>query len=313
LHFYRNTGNKSHPAFTLESACDGPFQAITSCTGQPALVDINGDGCLDVLLGTSSLLAAYLNTGNATAPHYTSTPEAVLSGFDDNAQVFFAYAPFNAVYGTQNNGIASYHVNNSALILVSKTKGSSGEGLSSELVLMANQLPTCTLCGKAEGQGVCTKALPPVCSCGVTLGGAGSMASCNDCGDGYYQDPAKFALNCVPCKPGSTCANGHATSCPVGTFNTLARASAAGSCVPCAAGRVGKIIGEINPLCGGPCPPGHVCPPGTVTPVPCAAGSYCDGTSVFTCPAGYFCSANSTTPTACAAGTACPRGSAQPD
>jgi hypothetical protein len=74
LHYLKNTGTASAPAFVEQIGAANPFNAIhTNILPSPTLVDLNGDGLLDVVLGTSTdgALHYFKNVGTAAAPLFT--------------------------------------------------------------------------------------------------------------------------------------------------------------------------------------------------------------------------------------------------
>ncbi|CCD02600.1 protein of unknown function, partial (plasmid) [Azospirillum baldaniorum] len=71
LQLYRNVGNATAPSFTLEAATD-PFGLSGATMSTPAFADLDGDGDLDVLVGSNSGSLLFLrNVGTATAPSFT--------------------------------------------------------------------------------------------------------------------------------------------------------------------------------------------------------------------------------------------------
>jgi hypothetical protein len=72
LNYYKNTGSASNPAFTQQTDSDNPFEAIAvQNLSTPALADIDGDGDVDLVVGSNdNPLEYYENTGTATAPNY---------------------------------------------------------------------------------------------------------------------------------------------------------------------------------------------------------------------------------------------------
>lgn len=73
LSFYRNTGTPSEPDF---SGAPDVLAEIDSRSA-PALYDVDGDGVLDLLVGTDEELLLFQNQGTAQTPEFESTPTTV--------------------------------------------------------------------------------------------------------------------------------------------------------------------------------------------------------------------------------------------
>lgn len=72
--FYRNTGTRTAPTFTLVT--DRLDNVKAGRRSAPALVDLDGDGLLDLIVGQEASPAlVYRNTGTKPAPAFTSWPE----------------------------------------------------------------------------------------------------------------------------------------------------------------------------------------------------------------------------------------------
>uniref|UniRef100_UPI0034DFE3F9 FG-GAP-like repeat-containing protein n=1 Tax=Candidatus Thiodubiliella endoseptemdiera TaxID=2738886 RepID=UPI0034DFE3F9 len=85
LKYYQNTGTTSNPAYEAKTGDDNPFNGIDAgYSSSPILVDIDGDGDLDLVVGEQNgTLKYYQNTGTTSNPAY----EAKIG--DDN--------PFNGI------------------------------------------------------------------------------------------------------------------------------------------------------------------------------------------------------------------------
>ena len=70
INFFRNTGSAEDPAFTLEAENFGGIELDQRSA--PALADVDGDGDLDLAIGTKSAgLTLFRNTGTPEAPSFT--------------------------------------------------------------------------------------------------------------------------------------------------------------------------------------------------------------------------------------------------
>ncbi len=69
---YYNTGNATHPSFTMVLVGSDPFAGITLASGYYCLctIDLDRDGLMDIVLGTGTL-TWLRNTGTASSPAFT--------------------------------------------------------------------------------------------------------------------------------------------------------------------------------------------------------------------------------------------------
>lgn len=73
LLYYKNTGTTSNPVFTGKTSAANPFAGIdVGRYAEPALVDLDADGDLDIAISSlyGSNPAYFKNTGTKTAPIY---------------------------------------------------------------------------------------------------------------------------------------------------------------------------------------------------------------------------------------------------
>ncbi|MCB1500149.1 MAG: VCBS repeat-containing protein [Bauldia sp.] len=73
LLYYKNTGTASAPVYTLQSGVANPLNGVdVGSRSAPVLVDLDGDGDLDVIVGENDgVLNYYKNTGTSASPVYT--------------------------------------------------------------------------------------------------------------------------------------------------------------------------------------------------------------------------------------------------
>jgi hypothetical protein len=73
LHYFKNTGSATAPAFTEQTGAANPFDGVDVVAfSVPSFADLDGDGDLDVLVGEQyGTLSYFENTGSATTPAFT--------------------------------------------------------------------------------------------------------------------------------------------------------------------------------------------------------------------------------------------------
>ena len=82
LHYYENTGSVTNPVFIQHTGDSNPFEQLRSSKNMPELADVDGDGDLDLLSGSSSGRTFYFeNTGTADTPEFTATRPGVTHTF----------------------------------------------------------------------------------------------------------------------------------------------------------------------------------------------------------------------------------------
>ena len=74
--YYENIGNPNRPVFVERLGTENPMNNIDMGTSaSPTLIDINGDGKIDMFVGKQDgTIAYYNNTGSMTQPNFTNVP-----------------------------------------------------------------------------------------------------------------------------------------------------------------------------------------------------------------------------------------------
>ena len=74
-------------SFALVTGAADPFDGLDLAgvsASKPAFADVNGDGLVDMLLGTKSgKVLFFKNTGNTTMPHYEAVTDTTQNPFDN--------------------------------------------------------------------------------------------------------------------------------------------------------------------------------------------------------------------------------------
>ena len=111
FHFYLNTGSADAPAFSELTGSANPLNGLaTSGYSAPVVVDLDGDGDLDMVAGSNSGIVYLKNTGTTSIPHFVQQTGAA--------------NPFNGITDARTPTLADIDHDGDLDLLVSATDNS---------------------------------------------------------------------------------------------------------------------------------------------------------------------------------------------
>lgn len=125
VRYYKNTGTVSAPVFTQQTGGANPLNGVdVGYYAAPSLVDIDGDGNLDIFIGEGfGTMVYYKNTGSHTVPAFTIQTGAAnpLNGVDIGTEPILAFVDIDKdgdkdVFIGAQNGTINYYMNTGTAI-----------------------------------------------------------------------------------------------------------------------------------------------------------------------------------------------------
>ena len=231
LGYWRNTGTKTMPSFTLVTGNSNPFQTLTtsphyaSVYNIPIFYDVNGDGKPDLICGTQYLrIFVFLNTGTRASPVFQ---EWTLSQGNPWTKIRVGAYLAPAIWDLDADGDPDLVI---------------GTELSTLHYYEANG---CTMASTCNGRGICNGT-----QCGCSSGVSGKY--CDSCSAGAIEEKRKGGASLVVAQ-NLVCQN-----CPVGFWSSISR-NINGKCVACKPGQFSDQVGAASNTCKN-CPAGEYQP-----------------------------------------------------
>jgi large repetitive protein len=107
LLFYRNVGDKTHPVFESDTTVFANINSLIGSDGKPAFADLDGDGDLDLLVGTGESLSGGPESGLTLGFRNIGTKSAPIFAFDSALVVGlpkFSYNSYPALADLDGDG-----------------------------------------------------------------------------------------------------------------------------------------------------------------------------------------------------------------